>query len=392
MSVAPRCDSSRDYSLQRCIRSACLPTGGHRPEHSNGPNREFIEEDESTSIYLGSPAHQRVHLQKRPILFSLRSSALSRGPPTPLIGGVTLNGSGASLQRASGVSSGAAATICRSRIRFRLTWRAITNNGEAVSGSYHAPAKAGGTVTAPTTTTAPWDDLELGLYCNLEDDDRECPEGHSCEFWCMYPFWYNNHDPALAYTGGLRRGLRAGEEGLRRGHAFGDSSGYFQGELTGNLNSGVPPRFSEATPEFEEWPLPDPPRDYHDRALAAAVLPRRQGHIYVEWLKEVQVNRCINSRRRRKRGLRPMYGMGWMGGNAGHAQHNNAHAYNNNNDHHPPPAYGAPQGPSYPMHSPHPSNGYYGQQEGVQQPKNTYAPAGANDYAPPPGPPPSGRH
>ncbi|RYP34935.1 hypothetical protein DL767_004012 [Monosporascus sp. MG133] len=269
-------------------------------------------------------------------------------------------------------------------------------------------------------------------------------------------------------------------EGLRRGHAFGDSSGYFQGELTGNLNGGVPARFlrgdhrnlksgnylirheiiiaelwppqfnpacavlavegdGTATPGEEylvKFPgaylwdgMPSPPLalcsrwpcsptqvelatdpGLSDKIAGRVYYPEGRVYFFVyvfcvtinTWdqscdvttyraiiLSQVQVNRCINSRRRRKRGLRPMFGTGWMGGNAGNAQHNNAHAYNNYQ--HPPPAYGAPQGPSYPMHSQHPNEGYYGQQEGVQQPKNAYAPAGANDYAPPPGPPPSGR-
>ncbi|RYP65842.1 hypothetical protein DL770_008919 [Monosporascus sp. CRB-9-2] len=144
-------------------------------------------------------------------------------------------------------------------------------------------------------------------------------------------------------------------------------------------------------------------RQYADRCPDGAIYSR--GRCYTRWsyygrwillgifilfcILVFFILACINARRRRKRGLRPMYGMGWVGGNTGNAQHNNAHAYNNY--HQPPPAYGAPQGPSYPMHSQHPSNGYYGQQDGVQQPKNAYAPAGANDYAPPPGPPPPDR-
>lgn len=91
-----------------------------------------------------------------------------------------------------------------------------------------------------------------------------------------------------------------------------------------------------------------------------------------------------------------MYGTGWMatGGppppNAPY-YNNNQPGYNNN-----PPPYGPP-GQSYPMNSQVTGNtfqtgdGYYGQHEGIQQPKNAYAPAGGNDYAPPPGPPPTSR-
>ncbi|KAM0819455.1 hypothetical protein AB5N19_05271 [Seiridium cardinale] len=94
---------------------------------------------------------------------------------------------------------------------------------------------------------------------------------------------------------------------------------------------------------------------------------------------------CVNSRRRRKRGMQPMYGTGWM---ASHNQHqNNPNAYNS-----APPAYGAPPGQSYPMQNQYtgntfqPQDGYYGQREGVQQPKDAHT--HNNDYAPPAGPPP----
>ncbi|KAI1397419.1 chitin synthesis regulation, resistance to congo red-domain-containing protein [Hypoxylon fuscum] len=99
---------------------------------------------------------------------------------------------------------------------------------------------------------------------------------------------------------------------------------------------------------------------------------------------------CINSRRRRRQGLQPMYGTGWMAGNQGNAYYNNPQGYSNN----PPPAYGAPQGQSYPMQNQYtgttfnPNDGYYGQHEGVvQPPKNAYN--NKNDYAPPEGPPPN---
>jgi hypothetical protein len=108
---------------------------------------------------------------------------------------------------------------------------------------------------------------------------------------------------------------------------------------------------------------------------------------------------CINSRRRRKRGLKPMYGTGWMANNQQGYQ-NNPHGYSNGYQN-APPAYGAPQGQSYPMQNQYTGNtfnandGYYGQHEGIQQPKDAHTTANGNnaatgDYAPPPGPPPPG--
>ncbi|KAI2467763.1 chitin synthesis regulation, resistance to congo red-domain-containing protein [Annulohypoxylon bovei var. microspora] len=101
---------------------------------------------------------------------------------------------------------------------------------------------------------------------------------------------------------------------------------------------------------------------------------------------------CINSRRRRRQGMQPMYGTGWMAGNQGqNAYHNNPQGYSNN----PPPAYGQQ---SYPMQNQYTGTtfnrdeGYYGQHEGVvQPPKNVYNnnEGGKTDYAPPEGPPPN---
>jgi hypothetical protein len=77
--------------------------------------------------------------------------------------------------------------------------------------------------------------------------------------------------------------------------------------------------------------------------------------------------------------MTPMYGTGWManGGQYGQYQNNPA-GYNTA----PPPAYGAPPNQQYPMQPQYTAEGYYGQREGVQQPKPT-------DYAPPEGPPPA---
>jgi len=94
---------------------------------------------------------------------------------------------------------------------------------------------------------------------------------------------------------------------------------------------------------------------------------------------------CIKSRRRRRHGQRPMYGTGWMAPPPNGQGYNNPAGYSN-----PPPAYGAPSGQSYPMDAQQPpsAGGYYGQSEGVQQPKNVYNQQPGHDYAPPPGPPP----
>ncbi|KAI0176334.1 hypothetical protein GGR52DRAFT_540523 [Hypoxylon sp. FL1284] len=102
-------------------------------------------------------------------------------------------------------------------------------------------------------------------------------------------------------------------------------------------------------------------------------------------------SRCMKSRRRRRQGQQPMYGTGWMApNNPGGNYYNNPQGYNN-----PPPAYGAPPGQSYPMQNQATgttfsrNDGYYGQHEGVQAPKNVYNNGGKDDYAPPEGPPPA---
>ncbi|EGX93933.1 hypothetical protein CCM_02204 [Cordyceps militaris CM01] len=118
------------------------------------------------------------------------------------------------------------------------------------------------------------------------------------------------------------------------------------------------------------------------------------------------------ARRRSRKGSKPMYGTGWMGGNKwGGNNNNNAQntypqqtypqqdynqnqgGYNYNQQqqgYQAPPNYGnnsqQPQNTGTTMN---PNDGYYGNQQygGPQQPQNTYQPAGG--YAPPPGPPPT---
>lgn len=126
---------------------------------------------------------------------------------------------------------------------------------------------------------------------------------------------------------------------------------------------------------------------------------------------------CV-ARRRRKRGITPYYGTGWMapnggkfgGGNgrgdhqsypmdnpqSGHYPSNNnngaaAGYYNNSGGgptYNPPPAYGANE-PQYTGTTFNPNDGYYGNQQqynsGLQSPPNTYHQDGV--YPPPPGAP-----
>ncbi|CAM1506616.1 Fc.00g062570.m01.CDS01 [Cosmosporella sp. VM-42] len=93
---------------------------------------------------------------------------------------------------------------------------------------------------------------------------------------------------------------------------------------------------------------------------------------------------CI-SRRRRRRGVKPMYGTGWIGGKFNGPPQNNHQMYNYGGQN-PPPAYGQQQ-PQYTGTTFNPNDGYYGnQQTNVQPPIGTYQ---RDDvYAPPSGPPP----
>ncbi|KAI9866448.1 MAG: hypothetical protein M1830_005926 [Pleopsidium flavum] len=105
---------------------------------------------------------------------------------------------------------------------------------------------------------------------------------------------------------------------------------------------------------------------------------------------------CITARRRRRNGMNPYRGTGWLGGNTppGHAPATYTGAA---------PYYGAntTQNAPAPPYSPHPNQTYYGngnqgyfggQQSGIelQQPQSAYQPARGGDpvYNPPTGPPP----
>ncbi|KAG4423548.1 hypothetical protein IFR04_003371 [Cadophora malorum] len=113
---------------------------------------------------------------------------------------------------------------------------------------------------------------------------------------------------------------------------------------------------------------------------------------------------CISQRRRRRRGLAPMYGTGWMGGKHNGAQQHQQYGNNGAWAHQqqggyqaPPPPYMGNQATGTTFQS---NDGYYGhgnqgygQQSGgieLQQPGASYQPqrGGDNVYEAPMGPPP----
>ncbi|KAL0939100.1 uncharacterized protein CTRU02_205710 [Colletotrichum truncatum] len=110
---------------------------------------------------------------------------------------------------------------------------------------------------------------------------------------------------------------------------------------------------------------------------------------------------CMSSRRRRKRGMTPFYGTGWMSNNQKYHPQQGTYAYNQNYNsqqgtygygqgyQNPPPAYGQQQQPQYTGTTFNPNDGYYGgHNEGIhlQQPQHSYQRDGV--YSPPAGPPP----
>ncbi|KAF9879247.1 hypothetical protein CkaCkLH20_03480 [Colletotrichum karsti] len=111
---------------------------------------------------------------------------------------------------------------------------------------------------------------------------------------------------------------------------------------------------------------------------------------------------CMSSRRRRKRGMAPLYGTGWMSNNGKYQPGQGTYAHNQPYNPqqggyagygqqpyaNPPPAYGQQQ-PQYTGTTFNPNDGYYGNNnEGIQlqQPQHAYQRDGS--YAPPAGPPP----
>lgn len=98
---------------------------------------------------------------------------------------------------------------------------------------------------------------------------------------------------------------------------------------------------------------------------------------------------CRNSRRRRKNGLNPRYGTGWMAPAPKYSPQNNPGVYAP-----PPPQYTPAPGQNQGYNNNNNNNyqGYYGgQQEGIQPPQGAYYPPGNTDnyYQAPPGPPPN---
>jgi hypothetical protein len=102
---------------------------------------------------------------------------------------------------------------------------------------------------------------------------------------------------------------------------------------------------------------------------------------------------CLNSRRRRRQGLAPVYGTGWM------APAPKYDGYQNNANTYGPPPY--TQNAQYQQYPPAPvqnqytgstftpSNGFYGGHDGPQPPQNTYQRGvGGDAYEAPAGPPP----
>jgi hypothetical protein len=110
------------------------------------------------------------------------------------------------------------------------------------------------------------------------------------------------------------------------------------------------------------------------------------------------INRCYNSRRRRRRGMAPMYGTGWMGGNWGNKppvgpQYGGGGYYSNQ-------PYNGGAAPPYEPPIPNQAtgetfnsnDGYYGHNNAyeLQQPQSSYHPQRGGDpvYDAPQGPPP----
>lgn len=124
---------------------------------------------------------------------------------------------------------------------------------------------------------------------------------------------------------------------------------------------------------------------------------------------------CVKNRRRRRQGMQPMYGTGWIpaGGGGGGPVNNQQPQYNQggwfggfgghknhkNNNQPPPPQYtpgpgGAPtQEQQYTGQTFNSNEGYYGHHQNdvpLQQPAGSYYPRGGDPvYAPPEGPPPA---
>ena len=106
--------------------------------------------------------------------------------------------------------------------------------------------------------------------------------------------------------------------------------------------------------------------------------------------------RAFSSRRRRRRGLNPYYGTGWMAGKtpAGHAPatYTGPQNYATDGREGAAPPYAPPANNTYYPNNTGVQQGYYGQENGIelQTPHSTYQPARGGDpvYTAPSGPPP----
>ncbi|KAL9065544.1 MAG: hypothetical protein Q9157_007439 [Trypethelium eluteriae] len=99
---------------------------------------------------------------------------------------------------------------------------------------------------------------------------------------------------------------------------------------------------------------------------------------------------CITARRRRRQGLRPYHGTGWLA-SGGRPNYNAQPYYASQNPQQPANNYNYGNNNAPPAYTP--SNaGYYGQNYEMQAPQNAYHPNGMRDgetaYAPPSSPPP----
>lgn len=146
--------------------------------------------------------------------------------------------------------------------------------------------------------------------------------------------------------------------------------------------------------------------DYYGRWILAAVVIVFFVALFFTWS-------CIRNRRRRRQGLRPMYGTGWMPAQGGHNNHNNniphgqqpqynhggwlgGFGHKTNSNHQPPPPQYTPapvQGQQSTGQTFNSNDGYYGHHQNdvpLQQPTGSYYPRGGEPvYEPPAGPPPA---
>ncbi|KAF2020769.1 lytic polysaccharide monooxygenase [Aaosphaeria arxii CBS 175.79] len=105
-------------------------------------------------------------------------------------------------------------------------------DGSAVKDTYHAPVKAGDTITASWSNNLTWDDPNGPFYCE-PGSTRDC----------FYRRWYHFYGPLMAYMadcGGdcstvdpaALKWFKIAEEGLKPGFTLGDTAGWEQSALS----------------------------------------------------------------------------------------------------------------------------------------------------------------